>query len=410
VTRRALPATLVLAVIACAPTGPRAATPAASIEAAFASWDSLRTVTLVTGVTRTFAWSAAGPWAVHVLEIDGALCSPQLVARKPGPPLAARARTTELVASDLAGINADFFMLPGGTPVGAHVTSGRVLVGPGRRHALVIGDERYAAGVARLHGFIAHRGDTLALDAVNRPNDEATHHPAVQRAALLDEWYGDTLHGPAIVLAPLDTGAAGGRAVVRRIVGQEAVRLAAGERAVRTGAYGASWLRRRLPGDTLAWQAAVVLYGLIADEAVGGFPMLVQGGINVTAGQQGVIESFGPRRHPRTAVGWNGNRLLWVVVDGRQPDWSDGMTLDELASLFVQMGARHAINLDGGGSTAFVIRGQLVNRPSDADGEREVGNALALVDCEPVRGNQRSELSARRQPQRTSHALPPRHQ
>lgn len=385
-TRRVPPATLFLAVIACAPAGPRAATPAASIEAAFASWDSLRTVTLATGVTHSFAWSAAGPWAVQVLEIDGARCSPELRARKPGPPLAARALTTELVAGDLAGINADFFMLPGGTPVGAHVTSGRVLVGPGRRPAFVIAGERHAAGVAGLDGFIAHRGDTVALDAVNRPNEEATHHPAVQRAAILDEWYGDTLHGPAIVFAPLDTGAAGGRAVVRRIAGQEAISLGAGERAVRTGAYGESWLRRRVPGDTLVWHAAVALYGLTATEAVGGFPMLVQGGINVTAGQLGVIESFGPRRHPRTAVGWDGNRLLWVVVDGRQPDWSDGMTLDELASLFVRMGARHAINLDGGGSTAFVIRGQLVNRPSDPEGEREVGNALALVDCEPIGG------------------------
>jgi exopolysaccharide biosynthesis protein len=59
------------------------------------------------------------------------------------------------------------------------------------------------------------------------------------------------------------------------------------------------------------------------------------------------------------------------------------MTLAELADLFLRLGAREAINLDGGGSSAMVIRGQVINRPSDASGERAVGNALLLDRCEP---------------------------
>jgi hypothetical protein len=61
-------------------------------------------------------------------------------------------------------------------------------------------------------------------------------------------------------------------------------------------------------------------------------------------------------------------RLAWLVtVDGRQPGFSEGASLDELADIFISLGARDAINLDGGGSTTMVVEsanGHLVlNRP-----------------------------------------------
>jgi exopolysaccharide biosynthesis protein len=68
------------------------------------------------------------------------------------------------------------------------------------------------------------------------------------------------------------------------------------------------------------------------------------------------------------------------VVDGRG-EHSDGMTLPELTWLFGLLGASYALNFDGGGSTAMVIRDVVVSRPSDAGGERAVGNALVLEGC-----------------------------
>jgi exopolysaccharide biosynthesis protein len=65
-------------------------------------------------------------------------------------------------------------------------------------------------------------------------------------------------------------------------------------------------------------------------------------------------------------------------VDGRQPELSVGMTLAELASLLIELGAVEAVNMDGGGSTAMVIRGRVVNSPSDLSGERAVGDALLV--------------------------------
>jgi exopolysaccharide biosynthesis protein len=43
------------------------------------------------------------------------------------------------------------------------------------------------------------------------------------------------------------------------------------------------------------------------------------------------------------------------------------------------LGMREALNLDGGGSTTMVARGQVVNSPSDATGERPVGDALLVL-------------------------------
>lgn len=61
-------------------------------------------------------------------------------------------------------------------------------------------------------------------------------------------------------------------------------------------------------------------------------------------------------RHPRTAVGTDkaGERLWVFVIDGRQPDWSVGATLPELAAWMLERGVYNAVNLDGGGSTSFV--------------------------------------------------------
>lgn len=122
-------------------------------------------------------------------------------------------------------------------------------------------------------------------------------------------------------------------------------------------------------------------------EAVGGRPRLLRDSAIVsevdTEGQPG----FATGRHPRTAIGIadNGRRLLLVVVDGRRAGYSSGMTLRELAMLMQSLGARDALNLDGGGSTTMVVENpttrklEIVNRPSDPLGERTVGDALAIV-------------------------------
>lgn len=117
-----------------------------------------------------------------------------------------------------------------------------------------------------------------------------------------------------------------------------------------------------------------------ATEAIGGFPELLAGGQKVGDLEVADRPDFARERHPRTAVGLDleAQRLWLVVVDGRQEGWSAGMSLPELADFMEALGARDALNLDGGGSSVMVIGGRRVSRPSDAGGERAVVNALAL--------------------------------
>jgi Phosphodiester glycosidase len=71
-------------------------------------------------------------------------------------------------------------------------------------------------------------------------------------------------------------------------------------------------------------------------------------------------------RHPRAALGTSDEELIALVSDGRRTGIDVGLTLAELAELIADLGARQAINLDGGGSTALIHHGHLLNRPYDA--------------------------------------------
>ena len=70
-------------------------------------------------------------------------------------------------------------------------------------------------------------------------------------------------------------------------------------------------------------------------------------------------------RHPRAALGTSDDELIAIVCDGRRTGIDVGLTLAELAALMADLGARQAINLDGGGSTALIHHGHLLNRPYD---------------------------------------------
>lgn len=70
-------------------------------------------------------------------------------------------------------------------------------------------------------------------------------------------------------------------------------------------------------------------------------------------------------RHPRTAIAFNDDYMFFIVVDGRNPSVSIGMTITELADFTKNtLGATWAIAQDGGGSSTMVINGEVVNFPN----------------------------------------------
>jgi len=90
--------------------------------------------------------------------------------------------------------------------------------------------------------------------------------------------------------------------------------------------------------------------------------------------------SFVDARHPRTVIGTDREGFIWLAaVDGRQADYSIGMTFADLQRLCDRLNLTDALNLDGGGSTTMVVRGRIVNRPSDPGGPRPVSDAIVVT-------------------------------
>ena len=68
--------------------------------------------------------------------------------------------------------------------------------------------------------------------------------------------------------------------------------------------------------------------------------------------------------NPRTAIGYLGkNHYVFVVSDGRTSE-SAGLSLYELASFMKSLGVSDAYNLDGGGSSTMVFKGEVINTPT----------------------------------------------
>jgi hypothetical protein len=96
------------------------------------------------------------------------------------------------------------------------------------------------------------------------------------------------------------------------------------------------------------------------------------------------VERFGAAdfvtgRQPRTLIGLDRKGFIWLAtIDGRQLDHSIGMNFADLERLCDRLQLTDALNLDGGGSTTMVIRGRIVNQPSDPLGPRPVSDALLV--------------------------------
>ena len=117
-----------------------------------------------------------------------------------------------------------------------------------------------------------------------------------------------------------------------------------------------------------------------AADAVGGAGLLMLRGRPITDWSvEKLAAGFDTTRHPRTMIGDDRSAIWLITVDGRQPALSLGMSFVELQRLARRLGLRSALNLDGGGSTTMVVRGAIVNHPSDPEGPRKVSDAIVVL-------------------------------
>lgn len=126
--------------------------------------------------------------------------------------------------------------------------------------------------------------------------------------------------------------------------------------------------------DLRTWEKYIA-----AEDIVTTGPLLLVGGELEPV----VADNFNKTRHPRTAVGRRADgTVLLVVADGRN-EQAAGLSMLELQEVMAALGCRDAVNLDGGGSTTMVVRGEVVNHPSDNKrfdpaGERVVANIICV--------------------------------
>lgn len=103
-------------------------------------------------------------------------------------------------------------------------------------------------------------------------------------------------------------------------------------------------------------------------------PVLIKGGV-----PRPIHPDWDETKQPRTIMGEYANGdLIFIVVDGRQSDWSSGVTLEALLEKLADLGVKEGYNLDGGGSSTFVYDNEVLNRPSDGKLRSVVTNIVIM--------------------------------
>ncbi len=122
-----------------------------------------------------------------------------------------------------------------------------------------------------------------------------------------------------------------------------------------------------------AWHTLSFGPGIVADSAI--VPGIASVEVDTNVGNHSI-----QGEQPRTGIGMiSAHHLVALVVDGRSPGYSRGVTLPEFAQMFVDLGADVAYNLDGGGSSVMFHDGAVISNPLGAGRERGTSDILYVA-------------------------------
>jgi exopolysaccharide biosynthesis protein len=352
------------------------------------------------GVKHTSITFPSVPWTVNVLEID--ITNPYITletvkASKDGrEQLKAFEKTSSMANRKnyqghivIGAINGDFYNTQTGEQINIQVENGEILKRPYPRSVFGITiDKKPFIEIFNFSGKLIVGDSVKAIDGVNESRGSdmlVLYNSYFGFSTQTNQWGSEVLVSPIngwivndTVFCVVDT--------IVNWVGN--ITIPSGKAILSGHGRAGEFLRNNVKlKDTVK-----ILFSLSPNvgkifQAIGGLPRIIKDGQNVvsqTYQQEGASSSFTYSRHPRTAIGFSKDsaKIYFITVDGRQAT-SVGMTLDELANFMLTLGVWHGVNLDGGGSTTMVVRGQIVNSPSDATGERAVSNAILIVSSAP---------------------------
>lgn len=346
-------------------------------------------VTFYTSTDTTLVEPAA-PVSVSLLKLDpvkvrltSLLSNDQVMYAEPVLEMAARANA-------VAAVNAGFFNVNNGEPVGLLKVAG-----------VLVSDTPVTKGAVGI--WSPDNGRTeLAFDQISARVDLRIGEEPAAVAMAVDGVDTTRARGKLMLYTPkyhehTDTAGNGMEWVLRgsplKVV---EVRTNAGSTPIPTDGFVLSFGGLELPaelkqlsnGTTVSLDTHwTTVNGLeperigTADHVVNGAGLLRVKGRRITSWETERLSgpNFVDARHPRTMIGLDRRGDIWlVVVDGRQTA-SVGMAFADLQRLADRLQLTDALNLDGGGSTTMVVRGKVVNRPSDAKGPRAVSDAIGIT-------------------------------
>lgn len=339
------------------------------------------------------------PWEIHIAAID--LRNPwvkidNILAHGK---IGGRERTSEMfrhaendVQTPVAAINADFFD-GNGHSINGQIKDGILIRKPYPRSAFTMDQDGHPSiDIYRYYGFLTVHNDTFQISGINE-------NRATDEMILYNRFNGELTHtnrwGSEVICRHLTLPEGVNAPYFVQVIGTVLIdSLNSGNTPIPENGFILSGhgtanefiLKKINIGDTLGIHLHLTPAEKVLRSMVGGTPRIIRDGkISIENGVESISETFSTTRHPRTAIGFNRDTtmLYLFTVDGRQPGFSLGMSLQELASYMLSWGVSEAINLDGGGSSTFILNGSVMNSPSDPDGERPVANALVVYNIAP---------------------------
>ncbi len=365
---------------------------------AFPFSDTVSTSIVAPGVIHT-QYTLPGPFTIDVLQID--ITNPHISFESYKPSGGLTKTTVQAASNDKAGhrvlgaVNADFFSFETGWPINNQVVNGKPVQGQSTiKSQFVFTKDRkvYIDGFTFSGKVFFKNGQVTNVNKVNYTRDanQMVLYTSFKGATTGTDGTGSevilNLLSPEWIMNDTLT-----FSVSQKFNGNSSIPQ---NGAVLSGSgTAATFLSTNIVvGDTIKIFLAVDprTAGAVVKnitQSISGNGRLIKNGVAYPVigdyDQSGA--SFNDARHPRTFIGQNNDstKIFFCTVDGRQST-SLGMSFTEMANFLLSIGVKNAFNLDGGGSTTMVVRGQVVNSPSDPSGERSVANTLQVISTAPV--------------------------
>jgi len=330
------------------------------------------------------------PISMHILEFDLNNPHVEFISEKAQSKLIGREKTSVMAQQlelngeiVIAAINADFFHKDG-KPVGIQVADGEILKNPYIRSVFgLVEDNKPFIEMLKFQGKLFAGNNGCEIDGINS-------HRGENELILFNNYVGVSSNtnnwGYEISLQYLSEPVVNDTSYLVVIAKNESQgnKEIPGYGVILSG-HGKKglFLKNNIEvGDTIKTLLQLPPTKEKIVEAVSGAPKIVEKGrVKIDVKKEKLPFTFSTTKHPRTAIGYNRDktRLLMFVIDGRQPEYSVGMSLRELAKFMIEWGVYEGLNLDGGGSSTMYVRGEIANKPSDSNGERPVSNALIVL-------------------------------